>query len=294
MNTANNRILTRPNTALLNVTELIKTSVKGIDRVKLAFDHPCPDIPLAAIQRYCKGEIKPIVHSNSDGQKYHPERELYLDFHQPSIKALKQLYRATQGRYKVTPYYLELALDLIPYSSRECSDHAILIRDFILGHMKVRHLSCLVTRYETSYYYSPRSIDGTQVSRNVVAYADRPSKLWGSRSEDNCCHIEHRFYNGASIANLGIHCLGDLVHFQFNNFWSGNFNLFDLLSKTKIPTLLEPETIELSGTALRNRATAILMTAEVDGVFVLQNLIRRYPNLIPHLTPMRNASLILA
>jgi hypothetical protein len=291
--------MSRLPTAVRRIVEMIHAPVMAFDRVKLHFDHAAPSLPFDEVDSLCRGGLKHVPIIGTDAQKFHPERKYYVELFQPGRDALRLLYQAAKGRYTIRPYMLEVAVDWITDDREE----AKMVRDFILGHMWVPHLTYEVKPYEQTWYYAPRATGPTQgdsspkrsirLMHNVVLYADKRSKLASPYFGRPCCHLEHRFFGANACADIGASCLGDLAQFRHHAFWREHLRLAMMLSKTELGRFLAPSRVGVSGTALRKRANACLQKYEIDGAFVLQNLWRHYGEIKRFWTPLANGIVLL-
>lgn len=262
--------------------------VTGFDRLTCWIDHPAPDIPVPLVRRYC-GEM---TITNCYSRPFHPVWQTEIKIFQPSREALIELQRALESRHRIRMGYAELAFDWL-VADRNAADT---LYRFIVKHMRVPYLRHAVTFEEETAYFAPRAADDLSKNvRNVVLYADRPSKLWGARQDRSpCCHLEHRFHGVDTLAQRGLLSLEDCIRFDHRAYWTEHLRLFRLPSKVELGRWLNPDSIDVSGTALAKRADRFLDRYSHGDTFVLQDCWRGNPSIANVLTPIDNAPFLVA
>lgn len=261
----------------------ITRTAAGFDRLTFWVDHPAPDIPVSRVQRYC-GDV---TITNCYSLPFHPVWQTEVKILQPSREALIELQRALESRHRIRMGYAELAFDWL-VASREA---AYVLYRFIVKHMRVPYLRHAVTFEEETAYFAPRAAhDLSKNVRNVVLYADRPSKLWAARQDRSpCCHLEHRFQGVDTLAQRGLLSLEDCIRFDHRAYWTEHLRLFRLPSKVKLGRWLNPDSIDVSGTALAKRADRFLDRYSHGDIFVLQDCWRENQSIANMLTQIDNA-----
>ena len=126
---------------------------------------------------------------------------------------------------------------------------------------------------------------------NVMAvYADLPSKLNNTRPTKNdppCLHFEWRANGSNSLARLGIVSLEDLILFNHQQFWITHVTLYQLPRPTDLGRLLAKSIVadaNVSGTALRKRATKWISNNSIEGTFVMHNALLATKGINRHLS----------
>ncbi|TXD01807.1 hypothetical protein FTI75_25960 [Burkholderia pseudomallei] len=268
--------------------DAITRAVSGFDRLTCWIDHPAPEIPVPRVQRYC-GEV---TITNCYSLPFHPAWQTQVMLFQPSRQALIELQHAFKSRHRIRMGYAELALDWL------VADHdaADVFYSFILKHMRVPYLRHAVTFEERTAYFAPRATDDLSKSaRNVALYADRPSKLWSARQDRSpCCHLEHRFQGVDTLAQRGLLSLEDCIRFDHRAYWAEHLRLFRLPSKVELGRWLNPDSIDVSDTALAKRADRFLGRYSYGDTFVLQDCWLGNPSIANVLTPIDNAPFLVA
>ncbi|WP_232354762.1 hypothetical protein [Burkholderia pseudomallei] len=263
-------------------------SVTGFDRLTCWIDHPAPDIPVSIVQQHC-GEM---TITNCYSRPFHPVWQTEVKIFQPSPEALIELQRALGSRHRIRMGYAELAFDWL-VADRNAAD---MLYRFILKHMRVPYLRHAVTFAEETAYFAPRAADDLSKSaRNAVLYADRPSKLWAARQDCSpCCHLEHRFQGVDTLAQHGLLSLEDCIRFDHRAYWAEHLRLYRLPSKLELGRWLNPNSIDVSDTALTKRADRFLGRYSYGDIFVLQDCWRGNPSIANVLTPINNAPFLVA
>ncbi|RQQ31938.1 hypothetical protein [Burkholderia stagnalis] len=263
--------------------DAIMRTATGFDRLTCWIDHPAPDIPVPLVRRYC-GKM---TITNCYSRPFHPVWQTEVKIFQPSREALIELQRALESRHRIRMGYAELAFDWL-VADRAAAD---MLYRFILKHMRVPYLRHAVTFEEGTAYFAPRTADDLSKNvRNVVLYADRPSKLWAARQDHSpCCHLEHRFQGVDTLAQRGLLSLEDCIRFDHRAYWAEHLRLFRLPSKVELGRWLNPDSIDVSGTALANRADRFLDRYSHGDTFVLQDCWRENQSIANTLTQIDNA-----
>lgn len=279
---------TKRSVEMQRALDAITGIVTGFDRLTCWVDHPAPDIPIHLVRRYC-GEM---TITNCYSRPFHPVWQTEIKIFQPSREALIELQRALESRHRIRMVYAELAFDWLA-ADRDAADT---LYRFIVKHMRVPYLRHAVTFEEETAYFAPRAADDLSKNvRNVVLYADRPTKLWAARQDRSpCCHLEHRFQGVGTLAQRGLLSLEDCIRFDHRVYWAEHLRLFRLPSKVELGRWLNPDSIDVSGTALAKRADRFLDRYSHGGTFVLQDCWRGNPNIANVLTPIDNAPFLVA
>lgn len=266
--------------------ELIVSNVMAFDRLAFRIDHPAPDIPIARIDPLC-AKIKVL---DCRSLPFHPTWQTEIRIFQPSPDALLELEKSIGTRHRVRLNYVELALDWL-VDDRDAAD---LLRSFTLKHMRVPHMRAPVIFEERTAYFARRSSpDRAKNARNVVLYADRASELWPARHLFSpCCHLEHRLQGVDTLARHGLLSLSDCIQFDHLAYWAEHLRLFSLPSKVELGRWLDPENIDVSGTALAKRSDRLLAAYYHADTFVLQNCCRDNPTIDSVLRPVANTPFI--
>lgn len=156
--------------------------------------------------------------------------------------------------------------------------------------MHYQRQSVVLDKNGTTYYYGLRTVTGQRRSDVLAVYADRPSKLNNARPTEGslpCLHIEWRTSGSRAAQLLGIVSLGDLVRFDHQCFWDAHVHLYKLPKKTQLGRVLaglRDADAEVSGTALRKRATNWQDKWAIDGNFIMHNAVLDEPGIRNHLT----------
>ncbi|MBJ9732222.1 hypothetical protein I5695_25920 [Burkholderia cenocepacia] len=279
---------TKQSVAVRRACDAITRSVTGFDRLTCWIDHPAPDIPVSLVQQHC-GEM---TITNCYSLPFHPVWQTEVKIFQPSREALIELQRALRSRHRIRMGYAELAFDWL-VADRDAAD---MLYRFILKHMRVPYLRHAVTFEEGTAYFAPRAADDLSKNvRNVVLYADRPSKLWAARQDRSlCCHLEHRFQGVYTLAQRGLLSLEDCIRFDHRAYWAEHLRLFRLPSKVDLGRWLNPDSIDVSDTALAKRTDRFLGRYSYGDTFVLQDCWRGNPSIASVLTPIDNAPFLVA
>lgn len=266
----------------------VTSGVTGFDRLTCWVDHPAPDIPVPLVRRYC-GEMKI---TNCYSRPFHPVWQTEVKIFQPSREALIELHRALESRHRIRMGYAELAFDWL-VADRNAAD---MLYRVVLKHMRVPYLRHAVTFEEGTAYFAPRAADDLSKNvRNVVLYADRPSKLWATRQDRSpCCHLEHRLQGVDTLAQYGMLSLEDCIRFDHRAYWAERLRLYRLPSKVELGRWLNPDSIDVSDTALTKRADRFLGRYSYGDTFVLQDCWRGNPSIATVLTPIDNAPFLVA
>ncbi|RQY16666.1 hypothetical protein DF118_06120 [Burkholderia stagnalis] len=273
---------TKPRVEVQRARDVITRTVEGFDRLTFWIDHPAPEIPVSRVQRHCEK----VTITNCYSLPFHPVWQTQVMLFQPSRQALIELQHAFESRHRIRMGYAELALDWL-VADRDAADT---LYSFVLKHMRVPYLRHAVAFEEGTAYFAPRATDDLSKSaRNVALYADRPSKLWSARQERSpCCHLEHRFQGVDVLAQRGLLSLEDCIRFDHRGYWAEHLRLFRLPSKVELGRWLNPDSIDVSGTALANRADRFLDRYRHGDTFVLQDCWRENPTIANALMPIDN------
>jgi hypothetical protein len=245
---------------------LVETTVMGFDRLKFWVDHPAPDIPVSQIRRHCRK----LKVRECSSRPFHPAWQTEIDILQPGCEALRQLEIIVGTRHRVQLRYAELAIDWLVRDVKA----AVELQAFFLNHLRVPYLRHDVRVEEGTAYFGPRADDeGQKRERNLVLYADRPSKLWdaGSGPDSPCCHLEYRFQGVHVLAQHGLLSLAGCVGFDHLDFWRRHLLLFHLPSKRELGRWINPACADVSPTALAKRADRFLGRYMHEDMFVLQD-----------------------
>lgn len=263
----------------------IYPSVFGFDRLRLWLD--CTELPMQKpdLERHC-GAVDVRLQQMHQNARW----KCLVDLRQPSLEAL-MLLRAAVGRdISVMPTYGEIALDF------PCDDEeqANAMAWAFLRAAKVPYQREVVTACETTYYFGRRSdATGKRQGHVLAVYADRKSKLAAARKmppKPKCLHIEWRASGSASLAEIGLVTLDDLINFCHCCFWNTHVHLYQLPRKTELGQmlhLLSGSAREVSDTALRKRANGWLKQHSVNDHFVLHNGLAETPDLLRKLRSIR-------
>lgn len=263
-----------------------KATIMGFDRLSLWTDHPAPEIPAHALKKHCrKFEVR-----SGRSQKFNPAWQTEIRVFQPGSQALIELQSALGPRRRTCVRYAEPAIDWLAKNF----DAAWIIYDFMLEHFRVPYMRQPVRFKENTAYFARRaSSDGTKTGTNVVMYADRNSKLWPShRLAQPCCHLEYRLQGVETLAQHGLLSLSDCIRFDHQAFWRENLRLFQLPKKVDLGCRLDPDNSNVSDTALRKRANALLDRYRHGGAIVLQDCWREHPVVADLVTSTDNAPFI--
>lgn len=263
--------------------DAITRSVTGFDRLTCWIDHPAPDIPISLVQQHCRE----VTIKNCYSRQFHPIWQTEVMLFQPGRQALIEFQHALGARHRIRMAYAELAFDWLVANS----DAADMLYRFIMKHMRVPYHRHGVTFEEGTAYFAPRASDDLSKNvRNVVLYADRPSKLWAVRQDHSpCCHLEHRFQGVDTLAQRGLLSLEDCIRFDHRAYWAEHLRLFRLPSKVELGRWLNPDSIDVSPTALAKRADRFLDRYSHRDTFVLQDCWGENPSIVNVLTQIENA-----
>jgi hypothetical protein len=267
--------------------DLITTVVMAFDRLTLWVDHPAPNIRISRIAPHCtKLEVRGCF-----SLPFHPVWQTEIRVFQPCRQALIELQHALGTRHRVRLGYAELALDWLV----EDRDAAEVLYRFVLKYMRVPYIRHAVTFKEGTAYFARRAgSDLAKSARNIVLYADKPSKLWPARQLNSpCCHLEHRLQGVNMVAQYGLLSLADCIGFDHRAFWTEHLRLFRLPSKVELGRWLNSESADVSGTALAKRADRFLGQYFHNDVFILQNCWRENSDIASVVTPLANTPFIV-
>jgi hypothetical protein len=131
-------------------------------------------------------------------------------FHQPTAATL-----AAIDRHGWPLCYVELALDWIIHDAIARTEAATF---FHRHHVHPRS-------GDLRLYVHSRYTRGRKSRRNVVMYADRPSKMDG---RSRCVHVEYRMRGAATLRAAGIHSARDLITFDHRSLWQELLTFVDL------------------------------------------------------------------
>lgn len=262
--------------------------VFGYDRIGLYLDHADRPVPIEQLETTCSGiEIAPA------NIPYQARWKQQIHLFQPTPRALRILDEALKGGVAVGISYAEIALDILHPDKR----HLKAIRNSFLASVKFHYGRDEVILDESTYYYCRRSTGTTRTPKNLVLYADNPSKLHNGRHDHDglpCCHFEMRISGSDSLEKEGIVSLQDLISFKHRAFWERNLRLYSVPTQpTKLGRMLalaDGASTEVSGTALRKRANRWMerhsISHERSMNFVLHNALLASPKLAQKLTQL--------
>jgi len=247
--------------------ELVIDRVCMFDRLTIEVDHPDPirkDIE-TAIQKQC-ADLK--IHRGQSA-RFQPNWQTKIELYQPSKKALHMLAEGIKDhRTKVN--YVEIACDWITQDSVAAQT----LYRYLLAHVYVNGMRQGITFYQGTAYFKKRVNEvGTRHAKNVVLYADKPSKLFNARTRGrHCCHLEYRFTDRQAAASIGLLTIGDCTEFRHRAFWLKHLQLYKF-KKIDVGRVVSPEDTNVSGTILRRRADDFLDQHSHGGTYVLQDCV---------------------
>lgn len=256
--------------------------IYGFDRLTIWFDVGQPPLPISELRRHCTD-----VRLNYGQMPFNARWKSCISLSQPELRALRLLVDALGGTVAAHVGYAEIAADM-PCADAEQAQ-ALQVR--LLGALRIPYGRDAVICEHGTWYVDRRthSLNSRrQPDRRAahvrVIYADQPSKLNDARPLDGdplVVHVEWRASGAKALERLGIGSIGDLQHFDHAEFWHRAVQLFALPGPTDLGRILADcadADSDVSGTALRSRATRWRDAASVDGVFVLHNALRHTPN----------------
>lgn len=262
--------------------------VFGYDRIGLYLDHADRPLPIEQLATTC-GSIE-IAPANIP---YQARWKQQIHLFQPTPRALRILDEALKGGVAAGISYAEIALDILHPDKR----HLKVIRNSFLASVKFHYGRDEVIRDESTYYYCRRSTGTTRTPKNLVLYADNPSKLHNGRHDHDglpCCHFEMRISGSDSLEKEGIVSIQDLIRFKHRAFWERNLRFFSVPTQpTKLGRMLamaNGTSTEVSGSALRKRANRWMERHSISHGrsmnFVLHNALLASPKLAQKLTQL--------
>lgn len=247
----------------------------GYDRARIMIDRPLLPGPFKDVLRACGGGLA-IVPGRL---KFNPVWQCTVDLYQPSQLALNIFIDECLGsKVSALLTYVEIAHDLI--FEREAL--AIRYESHLFRHLVMRHQRGIVVRYKhTNYFNRFTDASASKRGRVGVIYTDKPSKLNTVHAGKPCIHMECRITGSAKLAAVGLGSVGDLVSFDFRNFWNSAVALYELPSKSELGLIVGgPAGRDVSGTALRKRAGKFIDECSIDGQFFMHNAVRQEPRLL--------------
>jgi hypothetical protein len=268
-----------------NLPIQVKDIIKGIDCFKFYVDATSPRLNIDALQKHC---TKLVVQAKLF--EFNPIWCSEIRVFQPDSTFFHLIYKNIRdGGYRVKFAYIEVAIDFITNTTSE----AKAIKNSLLAHIHVPTIKSKVrfSGISKTYYFSPRSLRGKKSQINFAIYHDKISKLNNSESSKCCCHAEVRLTGSNAISLFGITSIKDCLHFDHENFWAKKVQFVKLKSKVSLARKLNTSA-DISGTALRNRANIMLGDCNIGGVFVMQALVCKYPQVKNLLQPVGLVDLI--
>lgn len=182
------------------------------------------------------------------------------------------------SRYTVQIKYVEAACDLIT-KTPEKAQHLL---GSLVEHLMLSRTRRPILKSQNVYYWAGR----TAVT-NLVAYADRASKVhspWAGRS---CAHMELRIRGTSGLNRFGIYGLENLLHFDHPSAWESATRFAFVPSKTSMGYVLRDGENVADDTALR-AAEKHMVECAVEGHRSLHNAVvttrqlRKTLQMIPH------------
>lgn len=262
-------------------TSTSKAVVLGYDRIALMLDSAAPKLPINALKKHCNN-IEVLENKSSQYQSIWQSR---IDIFQPDKECLSKLNDyISAGSYRICMRYVEISCDFITANFNESE----VILKFILEHLNISgiKIGTLVEPYEDTYYLNRRTnVNGDKAPKNVVLYADKPSKLASKWIGKPCCHLEYRLTGSDIIGFYGISSIADVLLFDHMSFWHTNLHFLKLPFKNEIGHYLS-QGQNISGTALTNKANKFLRQFYVGDYFVLQNMLQTHPEMKEMMRPM--------
>lgn len=262
--------------------------VSGYDRIGMYLDYSDWPLPIEQLEATCCGiEIAPAV------IPYQARWKQQIHLFQPTPMALRILDESLKGGVGVGISYAEIALDILHPDKRRVKA----IRNSFLASVKLPYGRDKVVPDKSIYYYRRRTTGTTRTPKNLVLYADNPSKLHNECHYLDglpCCHFEMRISGSDSLEKEGIVSLKDLIRFKHHAFWERNLRLYSVPTQpTKLGRMLalaDGASTKVSGTALRKRANRwkerYSISHERSMIFVLHNALLASPKLAQILTRM--------
>lgn len=185
---------------LSQIENMLQDVFAFIDTVQVWTDRPLVNYERDTLEGLCHGKVIKSYKKMGFSTKWIERRSLQ----RPTSKAFKFL-ESLEIDYLINR--VELSLDLITQSKVD----ALVVKEFIDDHIvHPWHGKQKVKIYEDTRYTGSR-ID----RRNIVTYADKPSKVNGQP----CCHIDFRFHSANSVRLLGVYTMNDLYNFGHFEFW---------------------------------------------------------------------------
>ena len=128
---------------------------------------------------------------------------------------------------------VEISLDLITHTQ----DDALLLQDFLVNHLRKKwpgHQK--LRKYTSGSGHTTPYWCNSESRQNLLAYADRPSKVTGS----HCVHIEWRINKTSVLKNYGYTNIQQFINFDFRSFWDKHLLLRDVNNAKIDHTFLLP------------------------------------------------------
>ena len=266
--------------SVFNVTALpaAPAVMSGYDRITLWLDRAELPISRQVLRRHCT-RLKVKV-----GQmKANARWKLRLMMFQPTLECLQLLAVAVGRDVNTLLTYIEIACD-VPASTKA---ESLRMRDCFLADASIHYQRQKVLRNRTCWYYGRRTsaINGQRRGNVLTIYADRPSKINNAKPAENaspCLHIEWRATGSAAIEAANLVTLTDLIAFDHKSFWNTRLRMYKLPCLTDLGRLLATASgagTNVSGTALRKRATRWKNRHNINGKFVMHNALKEFSTL---------------
>lgn len=250
----------------------------GFDRVTLWLDHADVQGLDDALRPHCyEYVLTPELMPNN------PMWKCKLEIYQPSKAAFTAFLLCLGTKYRALVTYVELAWDVTCRTARQARE----VEKWRLAHIYLPYSRQRVKRDKKSWYYKRRA-EYMQGKRGyvLVMYADDGCKLWGVAYGKHCAHMELRFTGSAAMGGIGIFSLSELLALDHVGLWRRAIRFLELPNtKRSLGRLLHNQPhLEISDTALVNKANKLLNKHTKKGRFVLQNAIRKNKHLARKLT----------
>lgn len=263
-------------------------AVFGYDRLGLYLDHADWPVPIEQLQATCRSiEIAPA------NIPYHARWKQQIQLFQPTPTALLILDKALKGGVTAAISYAEIAFDVLHPDRQRVKA----IRNSFLASVKLHYGREEVVRDQSTYYFHRRTTGTTRTPKNLVLYADKPSKLENRhhyRERLPSSHVEMKLSGSDSLEKEGVVSLQDLIRFNHLEFWERNLRLFRVPTQPtklgRILALAAGASMAVSGTAFRKRANLWLEKHSIvhgrSANFVLHNALLASPKVAQKLPGM--------